>query len=32
MASWLTLNDAGDYTQTWEAAAPYFQRWISKED
>jgi tRNA A-37 threonylcarbamoyl transferase component Bud32 len=31
-AAWLTLMDAGDFAQSWETAAPYFQRSITKEE
>ena len=30
--TWLALMDAGDYAQSWESAAPYFQRKITKEE
>ncbi len=29
--AWLGLMDNGDYAQSWETAAPYFQRVMSKE-
>ncbi len=30
--SWLTLMDAGNYAQSWDAAAKYFQKAITKEE
>jgi len=30
--AWLALMDDGNYAQSWDAAAPYFQRCISKEE
>lgn len=30
--AWLETMDNGDYARSWETAAPYFQRVISKED
>jgi uncharacterized protein (TIGR03067 family) len=30
--AWLAIVDGGDYAQSWEAAAAYFQRHISKEE
>jgi serine/threonine protein kinase len=30
--SWLAQMDNGDYEQSWDTAAPYFQRVITKED
>ncbi len=32
VANWLALMDEGDYAQSWEVAAPHFQRTISKDD
>jgi tRNA A-37 threonylcarbamoyl transferase component Bud32 len=32
MDVWLALMDEGDYARSWETAAPYFQRSISKEE
>jgi serine/threonine protein kinase len=32
IAAWLALMDAGDFAGSWEAAAPYFQRSVSKEE
>jgi capsular polysaccharide biosynthesis protein len=31
MSDWLALLDQGDYARSWETAAPYFQRTISKD-
>ncbi len=30
--TWLAIMDGGNYGQTWETAAPYFQRAIAKEE
>ena len=30
--AWLAIIDGGDYAQSWETAAAYFQRHISKEE
>jgi serine/threonine protein kinase/signal peptidase I len=32
MEKWLALMDTGEYARSWETAAPYFQRSISKEE
>jgi Flp pilus assembly protein TadD/tRNA A-37 threonylcarbamoyl transferase component Bud32 len=32
MEKWLALMDTGEYAKSWEAAAPYFQRSITKEE
>lgn len=32
MNAWLGLMDQGEYGQSWEAAAPYFQRRVSKAE
>jgi hypothetical protein len=30
--AWLAIIDGGNYAQSWETAAPYFQRTVSKEE
>ena len=32
LEAWLAIIDGGDYAQSWETAAAYFQRHISKEE
>jgi serine/threonine protein kinase len=32
MEKWLAMMDAGEYAQSWETAAPYFQGKISREE